>query len=42
VAHWYPVDGPQRVEVVGEAGDGRRVFPAVGVDEPIRGRSGRV
>jgi hypothetical protein len=42
VAHWYPVDGQQRVEVVGEAGDGRRVFPAVGVDEPIRGRSGRV
>jgi hypothetical protein len=42
VAHWYPVDGQQRVEVVGEAGDGRQVFPAVGVDEPVRGRSGRV
>jgi hypothetical protein len=42
VAHWYPVDGQQRVEVVGEAGEGRRVLPTVGVDEPVRGRSGRV
>jgi hypothetical protein len=40
MVYWHPVDGQQRIQVVGEADDGRRVLPAmVLMNRSVAGRA---